>query len=271
MSAPTKPFLSIIMGVYNAEKTLKEAIDSVIKQDFQDWEFIIADDGSTDKSFEILASYKNDPRFIILKNEKNLGLAETLNVCIKSARGEYLARQDADDLSHPERFTKQLAYLKTNSSIDVLGSAAYLINDDKQVWGKIAYPLAPTISDWVKRSKIIHPTVLMRTKLIKECGGYDPKALRVEDYELWLRLLHKKAVFRNINEPLYFFHWSPKDYKRKKYQYRLNEFVMLWKGFRLNRFPLKYYPYILKPLLLGLLPHCLLKKIHDRMYKTRVF
>lgn len=206
------------MGVYNAEKTLRAAVDSIIKQDFQDFEFIIVDDGSTDQSFKILESYQSESRIRIFKNEKNVGLAQTLNVCLGFAQGDYIARQDADDCSHPNRFTEQINFLKAYPQIDVLGTAANLVDDEHKCWGKIAYPHSPQISDWVKRSQIIHPTVLMKTELIRKIGGYDPKALRVEDYELWFRLLHAKAHFRNLEESLYDFHWSPFDYKRKKYK-----------------------------------------------------
>ena len=115
----SQPVISVILPVYNAERFLREAIDSVLKQTFVDFEFIILNDGSTDKTEDIILSYK-DPRIRYVKNEKNLKLIKTLNKGVDMARGKYIARMDADDISLPERFEKEVAYLEAHPDVAVV-------------------------------------------------------------------------------------------------------------------------------------------------------
>ena len=123
------PLVSVIMGVYNDSKTLEAAIDSILNQSFQDLELIICDDASTDKTPLVFEKYRSHPKIVLLKNEKNLGLAESLNRCLALARGEYIARQDADDTSLPERFEKQREYLKSHPETQVLGTFATIVDE----------------------------------------------------------------------------------------------------------------------------------------------
>lgn len=259
--------ISILMGSYNARKTIDAAIKSILNQSFTDWEFIICDDGSNDQSYELIQKYKDDKRFIILKNEKNLGLAFTLNHCLKYATGKYIARQDADDISLPERLQKQFDYLETHSEVDVLGTQADLIDDQGQVWGELNYPLKPIQKDWIVKSSIIHATILAKRNLIMSMEGYNTKALRVEDYELWFRLLEKKYVFETLPEKLYQVHWTLNDYGRKKYIDRIREAKCRFKGYQRISAPLFAYLYVIKPLILGLLPGQLLKCLHETHFK----
>ena len=106
------PTVSVIMGIYNCEKTLSDAIDSIINQTYSDWELIMCDDGSTDNTYQIATKYsEKDNRITVIKNDTNSGLAFSLNHCLKYAKGEYVARMDADDISLPNRFEKQVAFL----------------------------------------------------------------------------------------------------------------------------------------------------------------
>ena len=120
------------MSVYNGEKYLKQAIDSILTQDFKDFEFIIVNDASTDKTAQILDKYDN-ARIKVLVNKKNLGLAKSLNIAIKQAKGEYIARMDDDDISLPSRFSKQLEYLQKYSDVGVLGTQIDVINDKGRI------------------------------------------------------------------------------------------------------------------------------------------
>jgi len=116
-----RPKISVIMSVYNGEKYLREAIESILNQTFRDFEFIIINDGSTDKTSEILSSY-NDPRIVIINNKRNIGLTKSLNKGLKMVKGEYIARQDADDVSLPERLERMVNFLDMNRDVGLLGS-----------------------------------------------------------------------------------------------------------------------------------------------------
>ena len=123
------PKISVIMPAYNAEKYIKEAIDSILSQTFQDFELIVLNDCSKDSTEQIILSYTDD-RVVYLKNEVNMGVAATLNRGLAVAGGEYIARMDADDISHPERFRKQARYLDAHPEVAVLGSNLECFNDD---------------------------------------------------------------------------------------------------------------------------------------------
>lgn len=186
--------VSVIMPAYNAEKYIREAIDSILDQTFRDFEFIIINDCSTDRTEEIILSY-DDPRIIYLKNEKNLGVAETLNRGIEIARGEYIARMDADDISLPERFEKQADCLDSHEEIAVLGSNLELFTGDTIL--EIRCPSSNTEQmkvDLLFFCGLAHPSVMMRTAVIREFGGYDLAYEGLEDYELWCRVIEKYEI-----------------------------------------------------------------------------
>ena len=126
------PKVTVLMSVYNGEKYLQEAIDSILEQTFKDFEFLIINDGSTDKTGEILESY-HDLRIKIINNEKNIGLTKSLNKGLKLARGEYIARQDADDISMPERLEKEVEFLETHQDYAVVGAFAKIINKNSEI------------------------------------------------------------------------------------------------------------------------------------------
>ena len=127
----SSPKISVMMIVYNAEKFIREAIESILNQTFSDFEFIILDDHSTDNSYEIINEYaKRDNRILVLHNEKNLGIAESRTKCIKFAKGKYIAIADADDISIPTRLEKQLKYLEEHKEYGVVGSFLELFDSE---------------------------------------------------------------------------------------------------------------------------------------------
>jgi glycosyltransferase involved in cell wall biosynthesis len=197
------PKVTVLMPVYNGEKYLDEAIDSILGQTFKDFEFLIVNDGSTDKTGEILKSY-NDLRIKIINNEKNIGLTKSLNKGLKSARGEYIARQDADDISMPERLEKEVEFLEMHQDYAVVGTFAKIINENS----KILYFLERPVEDskirevFKKDNCIIHGSSMIRKACLSEIGFYNELMLRSQDYELWLRL-SKKYRFANIAKYLY--------------------------------------------------------------------
>ena len=199
------------MGVYNGSQTIVNAIGSIINQDFLDWEFIICDDASTDDTWEVLSQYHNNPKIIVIRNDKNQGLGYSLNQCLSLASGKYLARMDADDVSYPNRLREQFEFLESNPEIDVLGTYATFAR-----WGVLRPVVKPVLNDWLAGSCVIHASVMMIKKRLISAGGYDPKALRIEDYDLWLRMLFKGYEIQTLPLELYDIHWSQGNYRRKK-------------------------------------------------------
>ena len=194
------PKISVIMPAYNAEKYIAEAIDSILSQTFGDFEFIILNDCSRDRTEEIILSY-HDPRIVYLKNEQNLGVAATLNRGLAIAKGEYIARMDADDISLPERFAKQVAYLDANDDIVVLGTNLECFNESGTIrtgWS-VSDPEQMKV-DMLFACGLAHPSVMMRSDVIRNLDGYDPTYNGLEDYELWCRVLehHKITTLPDI-------------------------------------------------------------------------
>lgn len=183
------PRVSVIMPVYNAEVFIAQAIDSILEQTFKSFEFIIINDGSTDASLKIIRSY-NDPRIRVV-SRKNKGLVATLNEGIKLARGEYIARMDADDISYPDRFSQQVVYLDKNKDIDLVGSQIITMDEAGNMSkGIVSKPIDPEDVRLLlgHGSIIAHPTVMMKLHSVKEVGGYREKYWPAEDYDLWLRM-----------------------------------------------------------------------------------
>ncbi len=198
-----EPIVSIVMSVFNEEEHLANTIDSCLNQTFERFELIIIDDGSTDSSKDILSSYqKKDSRIRVIR-QKNSGLAASLNTGISEARGELIARMDADDISLIDRLEKQVKFMKQHPSVDVLGTAAFLRSVCGKDLGVIKKPKehASIVRVMHKECPFIHPSVVMRRKVIVSVGGYNEKVKRAQDYELWGRLF-KEFQFHNLQEPL---------------------------------------------------------------------
>ncbi len=190
------------MGVYNEEEYLTEAIDSVLTQTYDDFELLIVDDASTDESREIVRSY-DDPRIILLENEINRGLTASLNRALEHAEGEFVARQDADDVSEPDRFERQVAFLERNQSVDVVGTGAYLIDGDGAVLDRRVGLCNPKFEDFMDKGHLIHGSVMARRSTLEAIGGYDEFFRYGQDQELWLRLSNQGYEIANIPQPLY--------------------------------------------------------------------
>ena len=205
--------ISVIMSVYNSDEYLELSIDSILNQTYKDFEFILIDDGSTDRSVEICKRYADaDSRIIFLQNEKNLGLGESLNKGIKIAKGEYIARQDADDISTLDRFEIQLKYALENKHIDMIGSNCYVIDiNGETVFKDTSFSKEANFIDALLNERAIFPhgsAFLKKDKLI-EAGLYDPRFYYTQDGELWLRLITRGATAHVIEEPLYYYRVSP--------------------------------------------------------------
>lgn len=258
----TEVTVSIIMGIYNMtdEKILRLAIESVINQTFNDWEFIIWDDGSTDNTIEIVKKIiKIDNRIRLLHDDVNKGLASALNSSIKEVRGKYIARMDSDDICHPDRLREELLFLETHSEYGFVGTNVQLI-DDEGVWGKRVMPEKPNKDSMLFRSPFVHPTIMIRTEILKGVKGYRvvKETRRAEDYDLFMRLYAQGYKGYNIQKELFQYREDRASLRKRKYRYRVDEAKVRMYGFkRLGLFP-KAVPYVIKPLIVGLLPYKLL-------------
>lgn len=204
--------VTIGLPFYNAEKYLALAIESVLQQTYTNWELLLLDDGSTDDSLSIAQSYaQKDSRIKVISDGKNKNLATRLNELPSLAQGLYLARMDADDIMHSARIERQLSVLKAHPEIDVLGTNAYIINDENAVTST-RYPITPK-NTLTRVKSFIHPTIIAKKQWFLE-NPYDTKALRMEDAELWYRT-HSKYHFVRLNEPLMFYREVGNNYYKK--------------------------------------------------------
>ncbi|MFH1827615.1 MAG: glycosyltransferase [bacterium] len=195
------PKVTVLMPVYNAEKFLKEAIDSILSQTYKDFEFLIINDGSIDNSSKILKKYK-DSRIKIINHKRNMGLIFSLNEGIKLATGIYIARMDADDISLPLRIAKQVRFMENNPDIAVCGSWIKVFNNsDNHIW-KVPNDFETIRCLMLFHSAIYHPTVMIRSEIFKKNTlHYDISFIHAEDYELWIRIM-KNFEISNLEEIL---------------------------------------------------------------------
>lgn len=267
-----KPQVSILMGVYNEtnREQLSLAITSICKQTMTDWEFIICDDGSEPSCYEMLAEIcAADARIRLFRHERNQGLAAALNTCLAHANGNYIARMDGDDISHVERLQKQWEYLEGHSDIALVGCGAELIDEDG-IWGERVPVNSPGKNDFLFGSPFIHPTIMVRRAVFDELGGYctERYANRTEDYELFMRMYARGYRGYNMPELLFSYREDKNSYGRRKYRYRMNEYRVRKRGFAELGIAKGNGIYMIKPLLVGLIPGCLMKFYKRKRFGT---
>lgn len=204
------PTISVVMCVYNGAQFLESAVRSILEQTFTDFEFIIVDDGSTDGSDELLEKYqKSDTRIKIIRNPNNAGLGVSLQIGIALARGEFIARMDADDISLPDRFEKQVEYMKCHPEVIVLGGQSQLINEKPGEKSTILLPMDPALMRWNMLLGsgfiVIHGSVMLRRIELLELGNYGnyPAA---QDFELWTRMFNRDPLpIANLDATIYLY------------------------------------------------------------------
>lgn len=181
------PRVSVVMAVYNGERYLSKAIQSILDQSYSNFEFIIVDDGSTDRTLEIIRSFL-DPRILLIINEKNRGLAASLNIGISESRGEFIARMDCDDISLDNRLDIQVEFLDSNPDIAIVGSWCIYMDDQGIPMGTYRYPTRPNVLLWMMhfRNQLAHPSVMARRTFFSQFQ-YNEHCIAAQDYELWAR------------------------------------------------------------------------------------
>lgn len=257
--------VSVIMSVYNAEKYLKVAIDSILDQTYSNFELILINDYSSDDSEAIMKQYQaEDPRIIILENEENIGLTKSLNRGLALARGEYVARMDADDISVPERFEKQVKFLDEHPDYSFVSCIAQYIDENGKPEQMRLFPETnEEIYDMMpKVDAVMHPGVMFRREDIAQIGNYCEDFRVVQDYDLWFRGMAAGYKFYNIQEPLVLFRRNDSYNTRKSKAYRMVDYQVRKKGYRINNIPLHKRVYLLIPLALAYIP----PKIMDKLF-----
>jgi glycosyltransferase involved in cell wall biosynthesis len=190
-----EPRVSVVMAVYNGERYLREAVDSILGQTFQDFEFIIVEDGSADATPAILDGY-TDPRLVRLRNQGNLGLTRSLNRGLATARGEYIARMDADDVSLPERLECQVAYLEAHPGVGLV-AAGFIFMDQAGGDKLVSWPHTDQQrlrEALIQENRFCHGVVMLRRACVESVGGYREVFRYAQDYDLWLRILERYEV-----------------------------------------------------------------------------
>lgn len=197
--------VSVLMPVHNGKPYLEEAIKSILSQTYKDFELIAVDDASSDNSFNVLEKYaKKDIRIKIIKNEKNIGLTKSLLKAVSIAKGAYIARQDADDISLPERLEKQIYFLSHNPSYAAIGTRARIINKDGKFIKKADVPKTWFMTKQILKfgNCFLHGSIMMRKEDYDKAGGYRNNFHFGQDFDLWLRISKKKKM-KNLGERLY--------------------------------------------------------------------
>lgn len=233
-----KPKISVVMSVYNGEKYLNKSMDSILNQTFKDFEFIIIDDCSTDKSYQILERYRNsDTRIKLIRKNKNIGVKgfiKNLNLGIKEARGQYIARMDQDDIAELNRLEKQYNFLVENPDTYIVGSNLALIDEEGALFGEMIAPLSDRVirKKMIKKISLFHPVIMFRNT---NEFNYREKMLYCEDYDLYLRMITKEISMANLPEKLLQYRIHGQSISRKDNKFTRRLFVEKCKQFYFER------------------------------------
>jgi glycosyltransferase involved in cell wall biosynthesis len=198
------PMVSVLLSVYNSDRYVGSAIESILNQSFNDFDFIIVDDSSKDSSWNIIEFFaKKDPRILAIKNIINIGGCRTLNRGLEFCTGKYIARLDNDDWSYPDRLKKQVDYMEAHPEVGILGGSIETINEFGNVVGKRTYKL---LDQEIRKgiffySPFAHPAVMIRKSILDEVGSYNAEFAPADDYELYFRI-GKKSKFANLSDTL---------------------------------------------------------------------
>ncbi|MBI5114994.1 glycosyltransferase family 2 protein [Candidatus Poribacteria bacterium] len=218
----SQPKVSVVMGVYNGARFLREAVQSILDQTFKDFEFLIVNDGSTDVTARILKEFC-DPRIKVIENTRNEGLTRSLIKGCGIARGEYIARMDADDISYPMRLQKQVEFLEANADYSVAGTQFHFVDSSGKRRQTSGMPyLTEEIRQVLSRtqSPVAHGSVMFVRHHILECGGYREVFRYAQDYDLWLRVMEKHKI-TNLKEVLYGLRFHRESTTQQKSYYQL--------------------------------------------------
>ena len=244
VTLPDHPKISVIMAVYNCEDTLVQAIDSILAQTYTNWEFVICNDHSTDKTQDILDDYQTryPEKFILIRNEQNMKLPYSLNECLKHASGPLVARMDGDDISEPTRFEEQVTFLASHPEYQLVGTCARRF-DDEGLHDIVKLPEYPCRDTFKKGEPFLHATILLYKYVYDQLHGYyvSKRTERTEDLDLWFRFYYNNFNGYNLQKPLYLVRENLTAIRRRTVRSRLLGLQTTYYGFGLLKFPWYYY------------------------------
>lgn len=198
--------VSVIMSTYNDKNTITASIESILSQTYKNIEIHIINDGSTDSTTEIIETYaKHNENIFTYRNSKNIGLTKSLNLLIDKTKGVYIARQDADDISHPDRINRQLIAMKKNN-LDFCGTRA-IIKQTGKIIPNYSYYIPKNILIKYK-NPFIHGTLVFKKEVLVALGGYDEKFYYSQDYKLIVNLFKEDCTFNMLRKPYYTLNYS---------------------------------------------------------------
>ena len=260
--------VSVLMSVYNGASTLEKAAASVLAQTYRDLELILCDDASTDDTWRIMQRIaRSDTRVTVFQNETNLGLGASLNECLSRAKGEYIARQDADDVSDPDRIERTMDFLLSSGA--PYAACGVRVFDDAGVWSTRQYPQKITKHIIAQKNPFFHPTMIFRRAVIESANGYrvSPETRRTEDYDLVMRLAAQGMIGENLQEILYSVYEPQEAYLRHNAMTRLYEVRVRARGLRAMGSPVSDYIYLVKPLIMACVPRGMIRSVKRLQWK----
>lgn len=259
--------VSIIMGIYNCEQTLPEALDSLLAQTYPNWQAIICNDGSADRSKEIVLRYqeKYPDQFIIIENDQNRGLNYTLNHCLQYADGKYIARMDGDDISLPTRLEAEVEFLDSHPEYAIVSCPMIYFDENGDFRVGVGRGEANP-RRLVTGTIHPHAPCMVRREAYEAVNGYtvSKDRLRVEDWDLWVRMYEKGYRGYNLEKPLYKMRDDRNAYNRRRFKYRLNEAKVGASAVRKLHLNPICYLLCLRPIIVGLLPKGVYDYLHRR-------
>ena len=254
--------VSVLMSVYNGAPTLEKAAASVLAQTYRNLELILCDDASTDDTWRIMQRIAaQDARVTVFQNKTNRGLGASLNGCLSRAGGEYIARQDADDVSDPDRIERTMDFLLSSGA--PYAACGVRVFDDGGVWSTRQYPQKITKHTIAQKNPFFHPTMVFRRAVLEGVGGYSetPETRRTEDYDLVMRLAAEGVIGENLPEILYSVYEPKEAYLRHNAKTRLCEVRVRARGLRAMGSPASDYIYLVKPLIMACVPRGLMRSL----------
>lgn len=257
--------VSFIIASYNCKPYIEECLNSIYSQTYKgEIEIIICDDCSTDGTRDLLQQYSDDGKIVYLKNEKNLGAAQSRNNCIAASNHNYLAILDADDYISPDRLEKQISVLEKNPDVDFVSTGLQRIYNDGECINLYPQKEFPTVHDFLFTLPFYHATTLFRKEILDKVKGYRvaKETRRGQDYDLFMRIYAVGGKGCNIRDITYFYRCFKGTVPQKdSYSVRIDEARVRAKGFKaMGIGPIRYI-YILKPLILGLIPQTIINKL----------
>lgn len=267
------PLVSIIMGIRSRNSDvsmLKRAILSILKQSFGDFEFLICCDEESCREVYSLIQYfcTSDKRIHLILDGTALSLSQKLNVCLRQAKGSYIARMDGDDWADPSRLEKQISFLNANRDYFFVGSNVNIYRDG-EIYATRELPEKPNREDFLFIQPYIHPTIMFRRECFDITGQYseDRHCDRCEDFDFLMRMEEKGLRGYNLQEYLLVYTIPSVSAPREKLSWRMNYVITRWKRFKALGMLPRALPYVLKPLVVFLLP----RRILDRLKKGTVY